>query len=176
MNSRFWKARLGGVLAMAGVAAWLCLAGPAQAEATHADFSGSWRVDWCDKDRPQAECGAFIVHLVQKGDRLCGTHTGATAGLSRMDEGGPRSILGQVVGRTAVLTIRSGRSEGIYLVSARQRSSAIDWQRQETVQAGNGDIDVIADQAQLTRQAKGVSQQAQQAVEAACKTYWTTGR
>ncbi|HEY9097135.1 MAG TPA: hypothetical protein VIN35_15430, partial [Hydrogenophaga sp.] len=151
MNFRFGKVRLGGFWASASVAMWLCVAGPAQGAAAQADFSGSWRIALCDKDRPQAECGAFTVHLVQKGDRVCGTHNAATPGLARVDEGGPRSIVGQVVGRTAVMAIRSGRSEGVYLVSARQRSGSIDWHRQETVDAGNGDTDVIADQALLQR-------------------------
>ncbi|MEZ5702807.1 MAG: hypothetical protein R3E42_14000 [Burkholderiaceae bacterium] len=139
MNLRFGMDRPGGFWASAGVALWLCVAGPAQGAEAQADFSGSWRVSWCDKERPKAECGSFTVHLAQKGERVCGTHTGATPGLSRMDEGGPRSIVGQVVGTTAVLAIRSGRSEGISLVSAHERANAIDWRRRETVQSGNGD-------------------------------------
>ena len=180
MKFRFERVRLGGFLAwagaLAGVAMWLGMLDPAQGAAARSDFSGSWRVSWCDKARPQVECGAFTVHLAQKGDRICGTHTGASIGLSRMDEGGPRSIVGQVVGRTAVLAIRSGRSDAIFLVSARERANAIDWHRQETVQSGNGDTDVIADQALLQRWTPEPSREARQAAEAACQTYWTSGR
>ena len=142
--------------------------------AAQADFSGSWTVDWCDKSQPATECGGFTVHLLQKGDRVCGTHIAASPGLSRMDEGAARSIVGRVVGRTAVLTIQSGRTEGIYLVNARKRTATIDWHRAETVKPANGDTDLIANQALMHEVQPAEGDQGQENMRAACQAYWTS--
>ena len=146
---------------------------PASA-AAQADFSGSWTVDWCDKSRPVTECGGFTVHLLQKGDRVCGTHSAASPGLSRMDEGAARSIVGRVVGRTAVLNIQSARTEGIYLVSARKRTATIDWHRAETVNPANGDADLIANQALMHEIQPAEGDPGQENMRAACQAYWTS--
>lgn len=157
-----------------GAALLLGLGHLAPAAAAQADFSGTWSVDWCDKSRPSTGCGGFTVHLLQKGDRICGTHSAASPGLSRMDEGADRSIVGQVVGRTAVMTIQSGRSEGIYLVSARKRSATIDWRRTETVKLANGDTDLIANQALMHKTKPIEGDQGQASMRAACQAYWAS--
>ena len=100
---------LSGVVACASIS-------PAQG--AKSDFSGEWGVEWCDKADPKADCGGFSVSLAQEGDRLCGSYSGARVRLTQIDEGGSRAIHGVVVGDTAVLTIESGRSGAIYLVSA----------------------------------------------------------
>lgn len=91
-----------------------------------------------------------------------------------MDEGAARSIVGQVVGRTAVMTIQSGRSEGIYLVSARKRSATIDWRRTETVKLANGDTDLIANQALMHKTKPIEGDQGQASMRAACQAYWAS--
>jgi hypothetical protein len=157
-----------------GTALLLGLGHLTPAAAAQADFSGTWTVDWCDKRRPSTECGGFTVHLLQKGDRICGTHSAASPGLSRLDEGADRSIVGLVVGRTAVLTIQSGRSEGIYLVSARKRTVTIDWRRTEMVKAANGDTDLIANRALMHKTTPIEGDQGQASMRAACQAYWAS--
>lgn len=174
MFSHFKWSRWAAFSRVSGAALLLGMGHLAPAAAAQADFSGTWTVDWCDKRRPSTECGGFTVHLMQKGDRVCGTHSAASPGLSRMDEGAARSIVGQVVGRTAVMTIQSGRTEGIYLVSARKRTATIDWRRTETVKAANGDTDLIANQALMHKTKTTEGDQGQANMRAACQAYWTS--
>jgi hypothetical protein len=115
------------------------------------DFSGEWGVEWCDKADPKADCGGFSVSLAQDGDRLCGSYSGARVRLTQIDEGGSRAIRGVVVGDTAVLTIESGRSGAIYLVSAGVRGDRMPWKMRETVRESDQDIDIIATEAELAR-------------------------
>lgn len=166
--------RWAATLRLLGAGLLLGMSSIAQAEIPYADFSGSWHVNWCDKNRPATECGGFTVHLVQKGDRVCGTHGAASPGLSRLDEGGTRSIVGKVVGRTAMLTIQSGRSDGIYLATARKRSATIDWRRTETVTEANGDTDLIANQALMHKAKAIVGDQGQETMQVACEAYWAS--
>ena len=114
-------------------------------------FSGEWSVEWCDKADPKADCGGFSVSLAQDGDRLCGSYSGARVRLTQIDEGGSRAIRGVVVGDTAVLTIESGRSGAIYLVSAGVRGDRMRWKMRETVREADQDIDIIATDDELVR-------------------------
>jgi hypothetical protein len=114
------------------------------------DFSGEWGVEWCDKADPKADCGGFSVSLAQEGDRLCGSYSGARVRLTQIDEGGSRAIRGVVVGDTAVLTIESGRSGAIYLVSAGVRGDRMRWKMRETVREADQDIDIIATDDELS--------------------------
>jgi hypothetical protein len=119
--------------------------------AAKADFGGEWSVKWCDKADPQADCGGFYVSLVQEGDRLCGSYNGARVRLSQIDDGGSRAIRGVVVGDTAVLTIESGRSGAIYLVSADVLGDRMRWKMRDTVREADQDIDIIATDDELER-------------------------
>src|SRR3546814_6739693 len=96
-----------------------------QKPAANADFDGDWSVEWCDKTHPGSDCGGFNITLVQEDDRICGTYSGANAGLSQIDDGSPRAILGAVVRNVAILAISSTRSGDIYLdrKSTRLKSS-----------------------------------------------------
>jgi len=79
------------------------------------------------------------------------------------------------MGSSAVLTIQSGRSEGISLVTVKRQRNALDWTRTETVTKGNGDTDVIANKAVLRRaKPADVPDERMAAVRAACKTHWGT--
>lgn len=122
-----------------------------QARARVDAFSGEWGVEWCDKSDPKADCGGFSVSLAQEGDRLCGSYSGARVRLTQIDEGGSRAIRGVVVGDTAVLTIESGRSGAIYLVSAGVRGDRMRWKLRETVREADQDIDIIASDEELAR-------------------------
>lgn len=134
------------------------------------DFTGTWSVTWCDKARPTADCGGFTVFLFQQGQRLCGSHHGATVGLSRLDEGAPRSIVGAVTGKQAVMTVHSTRASEtgtLFLATAQHLGSTLKWRIAETVLGDNADH-VVAQQANLRRQATDENNEAWQATRDAC--------
>jgi len=141
-----------------------------------APFTGTWSVAWCDKARPSQACGGFTVHLLQQGSRLCGTHSGATPNLSRLDEGGDQSIVGTVLNDTAVLTIRSGRNDSIHLVTARRQGGALDWQLTDTVLKSDTDTEVIPTREKLSKAAAAAHVQGFSSMENACQTREPTGR
>lgn len=118
------------------------------APALHADFAGTWSVEWCDKNAPNLECGGFDVALVQEGERLCGDFGGALVNLRQTDEG---SIVGTVVGSTAVLTAQSNRNGAVVLVRAEKEGGALRWKVVDEVVRGTKDIDVLAYDEVLTR-------------------------
>lgn len=120
------------------------------------NFTGEWSVEWCDKTDPKADCGGFSVSLVQNGDRLCGSYSGARVGLTQIDEGGSRAIHGVVVEDTAILTVESGRSGAIYLVSAGMRGDRIRWKMRDTVREAEQDIDIIAADDELERRPREI--------------------
>lgn len=126
-----------------------------QKPAANADFDGDWSVEWCDKTHPGSDCGGFNITLVQEDDRICGTYSGANAGLSQIDDGSPRAILGAVVRNVAILAISSARSGDIYLVRASVTDDSMQWQVLDTVLNADGDIDVIAYDDTLARQSHG---------------------
>lgn len=106
------------------------------------DFSGSWSVQWCDKTEPEADCGGFDIDLIQAGDKISGDAFGARVRLAQIDEGG--IIHGIAVGNTAILTIESLRSGGIYLVKAAVDGNCMRWEVRDTIRKAERDIDIIA--------------------------------
>lgn len=116
-------------------------------EVTHkpsanADFSGSWSVQWCDKTDLEADCGGFDIDLTQAGDKISGDAFGARVRLAQIDEGG--IIHGIAVGNTAILTIESLRSGGIYLIEAAVDGNCMRWEMRDTIRRAERDIDIIA--------------------------------
>ncbi|WP_185820673.1 hypothetical protein [Xanthomonas sp. GW] len=132
----------------AGLAA--CTSSPS-AQAAKADFNGAWSVKWCDKTNPQLDCGGFNVTLVQDGDRICGDFGGALVNLRQTDEG---SVVGTVVGNTAVLAVESIRNQAIVLVRAEQQGNTLHWKVADDIKRGGTDIDVIAANDVLTKDSK----------------------
>lgn len=107
------------------------------AHAVKPDFSGVWSVKWCDKAKPDRDCGGFSLYLVQDGDRICGEHQVATVGLGRLDEGDPGTVLGSVDGNTATLVIDATRTGAKYLATAkRSGSNRLQWRLVGIVKAG----------------------------------------
>ncbi|HEX5737556.1 MAG TPA: hypothetical protein VFY22_03535 [Hydrogenophaga sp.] len=141
-----------------------------------ADFTGTWSVAWCDKARPGNDCGGFMVHLLQQGSKLCGTHSGATPNLSRLDEGGDQSIVGTVMEDTAVLTIRSGRNDSIHLVTARRQSGALDWELSDTVLKSDSDTEIIPTKERLSKATAATHAQGFGGMQQACLARWQTAR
>ena len=106
------------------------------AHAAKPDFSGAWSVQWCDKENPERECGAFNLYLVQDGDRLCGEHQMATVGLGRLDEGQPGTVLGTVSGNRATVVIDATRSGAKYMATAERTGNGLQWRIVGMVLAG----------------------------------------
>lgn len=117
--------------------------------AAKADFNGAWSVQWCDKTDPDADCGGFDVELTQVGDKISGESFGARARLAQIDEGGV--VRGIAIGNTAILTIESLRSGGIYLVEATIEGRCMRWKMRDTVRKSERDIDIIAGEDVLTK-------------------------
>jgi hypothetical protein len=130
----------------AGLAA--CASSP-PVQAAKVDFNGKWSVQWCDKTDPNADCGGFNVDLTHIGDKINGESFGARARLAQTDEGG--TIHGIAIGNTAVLTIESLRSGGIYLIEATIDGRCMHWKMRDTVRESKRDIDIIATDDVLTK-------------------------
>ena len=117
--------------------------------AAKADFNGSWSVQWCDKADPDADCGGFDIELTQVGDKISGESFGARVRLAQIDEGG--LVHGIAIGSTAILTIESMRSGGIYLVEATIDGRCLHWKMRDTIRRSERDIDIIAGEELLTK-------------------------
>jgi len=105
-------------------------------------FDGEWGVTWCDRSKPDWDCGGFNLGLIQEGNRLCGSYDSARARLSQIDEGG--RVLGTVKGDSAVLTIESERSGGKYVAHVMLDGDRLLWKLGETRRKADRDIDIIA--------------------------------
>lgn len=116
------------------------------------DFNGAWSVQWCDKENPERDCGAFNLYLVQDGDRLCGEHQMATVGLGRLDEGQPGSVLGTVSGNRATVVIDATRSGAKYMATAERTGNRLQWRIVGMVLAGqSAEPTIIPQKDTLTR-------------------------
>ena len=123
-----------------------------------ADLSGVWGSDRCNESSQEASCGTFVLYLVQKGDRICGSYFGGRSHLSQVDEGGPRSVLGVVVGNTAVVSIESGRNGAIYLATTRKSGGTLRWKTVGIIKKpSSGDVDFIAPDQSMERKAGSAS-------------------
>lgn len=130
------------VLVLAGAGC----AGTAQRDATaatpeRADFNGTWSTQWCDRTRPDLDCGGFRVRLVQTGDTLCGDFSGALVNLRQVDEG---ELSGRVEDGVALLDVRSGRNDSVVRVRVTRVGPNLHWKDAGTVREGGSDISVIA--------------------------------
>ncbi|MCH6485037.1 hypothetical protein MMG85_15905 [Pseudoxanthomonas sp. LH2527] len=134
------------IFSCAGLVA--CTSSP-PAQTAKVDFNGKWSVQWCDKTDPDADCGGFDVDLTQVGDKISGESFGARARLAQIDEGGV--VHGIAIGSTAILTIESLRSGGIYLVEATIDGRCMHWKMRDTIRRSERDIDIIAGEDVLTK-------------------------
>jgi hypothetical protein len=91
------------------------------------DFNGTWSAKWCDQAYPESECGNFVLHLIQRGERICGQHYAATPRLSKLEEGEPGSVLGTAVGNTAVLLVSNARSGDRDIATATLTRTGLQW-------------------------------------------------
>lgn len=128
-------------------------------------FDGEWRVQWCDRSRPDLECGGFGLVLVERDGRICGTYYGSRINVSQLDEGADRAVRGSSDGRIAELTIESERSGNVYAATASVSDLALSWKVIRTLRETNRDIDIIAMDERLERLPKPFSDAYLRAVE-----------
>jgi hypothetical protein len=119
--------------------AWLTamlLVASLPAHAGPASMAGTWAIEQCDEETPRKPCGGFSLVLVQRGNRLCGSHFAATTNYGRVDEGRPTSLIGTVVGDEAVLFVASGRDAATYLARVRLSKDQLAWKVVEKIGDG----------------------------------------
>lgn len=121
-------------------------AGATQRDATTAaapiaDFNGTWSTRWCDRTRPDLDCGGFRVTLVQQGGTLCGDFSGTLVNLRQVDEG---DLSGRIEDGVALLDVRSGRNGSVVRVRVTPLGPNLHWKDEGTVREGGSDISVIA--------------------------------
>lgn len=127
---------------------------PTFAVAAGANFSGIWSMDLrtTEQKAANAECGMASFVLKQSGARISGSHTFATAGCSRLNEGGEGTGKGRVVGTVAHLVVTSGRNGAVVKGVATLKNDALYWETKEEISAGEqGDSPLILDKGLLTR-------------------------
>jgi hypothetical protein len=121
-------------------------------------FSGTWSIDLRTPDQKaqNAECGEASFVLKQVGKEITGSHTMATAGCGRINEGGEGTVKGQVVGSRALLLVTSGRNGATVNGVATLRNNALFWETKEQVKAGEpaGDSPLILGKGSLTKVSK----------------------
>lgn len=133
--------------AMLACASFGAMCGDANsAQAAQSPFEGVWSAKWCDANAPQRECGAFEIVLVRERERLCGTHSAATLGLSRIDEGDAASVIGVETGAksdAASLVLTSRRNGAKYLATATLRGDRLQWRMHGMIAPGLSDEPTI---------------------------------
>jgi hypothetical protein len=150
---------------------------PRLTEPAAGPFDGSWRVRWCDKERPDLACGGFWLTLVQRGSQICGTHAAARINLSQVDEVEDASVKGVVVGNTARLTIESGQSGGVYSAVATLDGNAMHWKLGELVVSPEYDVPVfLADGELLHRDSEASREEYERAQRVCVSAFPTTHR
>jgi hypothetical protein len=137
---------------------------PMSVRAAESRFEGVWSTKWCDASAPQRDCGVFEIVLVRERGRLCGTHSAATLGLSRIDEGDAASVIGVETGDTASLVFTSGRNGAKYLATAALRRGQLQWRLHGMIAPGHDDEPTIVPYETILR--RDTTQRAQDALRA----------
>jgi hypothetical protein len=128
------------------------------AAAVHAGptpFTGRWSIDLRNaEDRAKnKECGIAAFELTQDGDRVSGSHSMATVGCGRINEGGPETVKGVVVNGVAILVVTSSRNGAVVLGTATLGNGKLHWHYREEIRPSEqeGDSPLILDSAVLAR-------------------------
>jgi hypothetical protein len=127
----------------------------ADASAAEPSFTGVWSIDLrTPEQRAQhAECGEASFALKQTDKQVTGSHSMATVGCGRANEGGEGTVRGMVTGRRAVLVVTSSRSGAIVKGTATLRQDALYWETEEEIKAAEpaGDSALILGRGLLRR-------------------------
>jgi hypothetical protein len=126
--------------------------------AADSKFSGTWSTDLRTPEQKaqNAECGEATFILKQVGKQITGSHTMATVGCGRLNEGGEGTVKGRVVGSRALLLVTSGRNGATVKGVATLRNNVLFWETKEEVKAGEpaGDSPLILGKGSLTKVSK----------------------
>lgn len=119
------------------------------------NFSGTWSIDLrtsAERNR-KAECGSAQFVLTQTNDRIVGSHTFGTTDCGRVNEGGPETVKGIVIGDSAVLVVTSGRNGAVVLGVAKLEGDSLHWETRETIRPAEpeGDSPLILGKGTLLR-------------------------
>ena len=123
--------------------------------AVAAPFDGKWEIDLRTPQeiRARAECGFAGFDLVQRENKISGSHWFYTTGCGRMNEGGDETVVGEVHGRTATLTVTSARNGAVFLGRARLEGASLRWQVVKEIKPGEpeGDSPLVLDHGLLRK-------------------------
>jgi hypothetical protein len=123
--------------------------------AADAKFSGTWSIDLRTHEQraKNADCGGASFVLKQVGKALTGSHTMATVGCGRLNEGGEGTVKGRVVGNRALLVVTSGRNGAVVKGVATLKNDTLYWETKEEIKAGEpeGDSPLILNKGLLRR-------------------------
>ena len=127
----------------------------AASTAAAAPFDGKWELDLRTPQevRARAECGAAGFQLAQRGNKISGSHWFYTTGCGRMNEGGDETVVGEVHGRSATLTVTSSRNGAVVLGRAQLEGTSLRWQVLKELKPGEpeGDSPLILNRGLLKR-------------------------
>ena len=123
-------------------------------------FTGAWSDISCPENEGSRCGGGFVLYLVQKGDRICGTHFSSSLGAGQLDEGGPRSVTGKSKGSTALVSITSGRDKSVFEARIEITKKSIRWKRLKQLTLGDLDQSLIPEEAQLKKTVREEDQEA----------------
>jgi hypothetical protein len=130
----------------------LLLAGICSFSVNAQDFNGEWAIDLRSaKEKEQnLECGSAYFKLIQTGEQITGSHQFYTVKCGRINEGGADSVVGVAVGKTAVLTVKSARTNTIVLGKAILEGDSLVWETLQEIYPGlQGDSPLILDRGRL---------------------------
>jgi len=121
-----------------------------------ADFTGLWTLDLrlAAQQQKGVKCGVAIFSLQQTESEIIGNHTYAIPGCGRVNDGGDRSVVGQVSENTAMLTVTSGRNGAVVRGRATLQGDDMYWRVLEILERGKPATDspVILWEGKLKRQ------------------------
>jgi hypothetical protein len=125
------------------------------ASAAGPDFSGSWDIDLRTPQQraDKVMCGTASFTLRQEGARITGEHTMAMPNCGQVNDGGPGTVKGTVVGNKAVLTVTNRHNGAVVTGEAEMQGDQLHWkQTGETQPASPKDAaTMILDEGLLTR-------------------------
>lgn len=128
------------------------------ANAGPSNFSGNWFVDLRTptEHEQKLDCGSATFDLTQTGDRVVGSHSMATVGCSRLNEGGAKTVKGVIVASVAVLVVTSARNGAVVMGTVRLQGGELHWQTLDEIRPGEpeGDSPLILGRGVLTRRPK----------------------
>jgi hypothetical protein len=129
---------------------------PMTVAAQEPPFTGTWTIDLRtpEERKRKVECGLATFELVQTGDLIIGDHSFSTVGCGRLNEGGPETVKGVVVGKTAVLTVTSGRNGAVVMGKATLSGNRMHWKILHEIKPGEpeGDSPLILGNGTLRRE------------------------